>query len=347
MRPHQRAFTLVELLVVIAIIAVLIGLLLPGVQKVREAAARASCMNNLKQIGVALQNYHGAVGCFPPGMVSATDNTSDAESTGFTLLLPYIEQDNTYKIYHFDEPWFSQPNHEAVAFPVKIFYCPANRTSGTIDLAPVALVWNCQLPPTAAALDYAFCKGANGSLTRRAERIPREARGVFHVATPETVRNGVRLEEISDGTSTTFALGDAAGGNPKYLIRDLKNPSQAVIDLGTGMPALAEQSWSAAGVDDATHPWHASVFAVTAQFGLPPDPRDEPMNAKLITPSIYGGDIGDNAAGKDWVSGFRSLHPGGCNFVFCDGSVRFVKESVRPAVYRGLSTFAGGESVGD
>jgi len=340
---RRKAFTLVEILVVIAIIAILVGLLLSSSQKVRGAAARVACANNMKQLGIALQGYHGAHGCFPPGMISSVDNTCDAEATGFTLLLPHIEQDNAQALYHFDEPWFNPPNYVAVGLEIKLFYCPANRTKGTMDLAPIAARWNCPLPPKAGCVDYAFSKGANASLTRRTDRIPLVIQGVFQVATADTVTQGVKIAMIRDGTSSTFALGEAAGGNPFYKVRDPKNPKQAAIDGNSGKVAIPDQSWSAAGVEEPAHPWYASVFAVTAQYGLAPDPRDEPMNNRLVAPSIYGGDPGGNSSGRDWVSGFRSMHPLGCHFTMCDGSVRFIRQTIQPDVYRALSTFSGNE----
>jgi prepilin-type N-terminal cleavage/methylation domain-containing protein/prepilin-type processing-associated H-X9-DG protein len=343
-RSHPLGgFTLIELLVVLAIIAVLIGLLLPAVQKVREAAYRMQCQNNLKQLGLALHGYHDVNQTFPPGMVLSGFDVTDAEATGFTFLLPHIEQDNTYRLYTFSDAWWQPSNYTVVAIPIRIFYCPSNRTQGSMDLSAVAALYGLNLPPTVATCDYAFCRGANGALNRDFTRIPATARGVFNIRPPDTPQSGTQIQDITDGTSTTMAMGDATGGSNRYLVRDLNQPTQPVLAL-QGQPIAIEQSWSAAGVSDAAHPWYGSIFAVTAQYGVAPDFRDEPMNRAPTTPTVYGNDAaGDNLRGLDCISGFRSLHGGGCNFLYCDGSVRFLSSGVTTALYRALSTYAGGE----
>jgi prepilin-type N-terminal cleavage/methylation domain-containing protein/prepilin-type processing-associated H-X9-DG protein len=348
MRRTQSGFTLIELLVVIAIIAILVGLLLPAVQRAREAASRIKCANNLKQLGLALHHYEGIYKCFPPALISSPSSTCDAESSGFTLILPFLEQDNTYLLYHFDVPWYALENYEVVGIPVSFFYCPSNRREGVINLAPISAQWNTPLPPVAASCDYAFCKGANGALIHDSNRVPDAVRGVFGVAPNDAPGAGLRMAQITDGTSTTLAMGDAAGGNPFYLIRDLTNPDVPAIEALSGQPIPVDQSWSAAATGDPSHPWYGSVFGVTAQFGMEPDPRDEPMNRRLVTPTVNGNDPrGDNRTGRDYVSGFRSMHPGGCNFLFCDGHVQFLAQAIQPVLYRALSTCAGGEVIAD
>src|SRR5262249_26907641 len=132
--PVKRtAFTLLELLVVIAIIAVLIGLLMPAVQRVREAANRIACTNNLKQMGIALHHYHDVNGSFPPGYnVKGTDDLGRGSFGGFIPLLPYLEQDNWFHQWDPTHTWYEPPNYDIVSIELKIFYCPSNRKGGTI-----------------------------------------------------------------------------------------------------------------------------------------------------------------------------------------------------------------------
>jgi prepilin-type N-terminal cleavage/methylation domain-containing protein/prepilin-type processing-associated H-X9-DG protein len=347
-RP-RNGFTLIELLVVIAVIAIMIGLLLPAVQNVRTSAARISCANNLKQLGLALHNHHDVLNRFPGGVIVSGD-IQDGWATGFTELLPYLEQQNLRNTYQFDVQWYDPSNATAVGTSVMLFYCPANRSTGGINMGPIAAQWGCYLPPFAAGADYAFCKGANAGLWPDPDKVPPAVRGPFGIAVREgqgTLTGTIGLLDISDGTSSTFAIGEAAGGSLKFPIRSLSDPTQTVANPFTGVPALLEQSWGATGFGDASHPWYASVLAVTAQYGMAPAVNDEPLNRSPGTPTIYGSDAsGFNRSGRDFVSGFRSAHAGGANFMLCDGSVRWVSKSIDAPTYRALSTFAGGEVVG-
>jgi prepilin-type N-terminal cleavage/methylation domain-containing protein len=355
---RQRAFTLVELLVVIAIIGVLIGLLLPALQSARESAARLACQNNLKQFGLALHNYEGDHGYLPAGMVTELD-IQDSFHTAFTYLLPYIEQQNIYQLFEFDKQWYDKSNYTAVAQQAPIFFCPSNRDAGALDLTPIIQQWSSPMPPTVGASDYLLCKGANAGFSGDPGLIPQQVRGLFNVAQADysvqpgnqvvwalTPRFRVRFTNILDGLSNTIAMGEGAGGNPHFTIEDLNNPGQPVTEPFINGPAVMEQAWAAASLGDKSHPWYAGIFGVTAQFGLPPNPADEPMNRRPGSPTIIGADpSGYNVTGRDRVSGFRSMHRHGCNFLAADGSVHWLNDAIEASVYRALSTYAGGEVV--
>jgi prepilin-type N-terminal cleavage/methylation domain-containing protein len=198
MRTRQAAFTLVEVLVVIAIIAVLIGLLLPAVQKVREAANSIVCRNNLKQIGLALHNYHDVYQSFPPGYaanVSYVDGFLDT-SPGWgwaAFILPYIEQDNAYRQLNLDQP---PQNSSAIQTMLKVFTCPADMTPDTAFPVPDGFGNTVCL---AAPASYAASCGSDATDTR-----DRTGNGVFF-------RNSrVRFADITDGTSNTILVGERA-----------------------------------------------------------------------------------------------------------------------------------------
>jgi prepilin-type N-terminal cleavage/methylation domain-containing protein/prepilin-type processing-associated H-X9-DG protein len=200
-RPSRPAFTLIELLVVIAVMAILIGLLLPAVQKVREAAARVQCSNNLHQIGLACHSYHDANNALPPGYLAtgpyldgATD-TSPGWGWG-AFLLPYLEQDNLYRQLEFTQPIAGAAASQVV---IKVYLCPSDVTPNAAFAVPdafgntVAMVAPCS---------YAACCG--GDETGTTDPF---GRGVFY-------RNSrTRLTDITDGTSNTILIGEHAWSN--------------------------------------------------------------------------------------------------------------------------------------
>jgi prepilin-type N-terminal cleavage/methylation domain-containing protein/prepilin-type processing-associated H-X9-DG protein len=297
-RWRRHGFTLVELLVVIAIIAVLIGLLLPAVQKVREAANRAQCLNNLKQIALAAHNYHDTYQKFPTGWHQP--DLVDGRPTGGTNLwiglLPYFEQDNLYR------RWDNDDNRNNVAGGtnavqaqvIKLLICPSD------PLQPVVYLNGGMAPPWTWGYYGMSSYGGNGgtrSFSLNYSQIPQD--GIFFRD------SSVCLPGVTDGTSNTFLFGERYHRDPQF---DLQQHGRWACVAGWGTLVNVELS-----------------TPVPINYQVPPG--------------------GDSSTPENRSCAFGSGHPGGANFAFADGSVRFVSESIAMATLQALSTRAGGEVV--
>lgn len=341
-RNHKRnhkGFTLIELLVVIAIIAILIALLLPAVQQAREAARRSSCRNNLKQLGLALHNYHSAHRIFPMGgLAGFTSSGANAWASANTMLLPYLDQANIYNLYNSNQPWLDTPNSTA-ALSIPVFNCPSSshQRPEPIPAATQALAAGAGLDalngPTIGTTDYIYSKGPNEAWCV-VQAFPQSKIGMFDTT------HQVRIRDITDGTTNTFAMGEGAAGN-LFPVAAFGTPTTQAV-AATGEKMTAYQGWVSAHTNTTTFvglgiPSASSIFGTTARS----------MNPNFVMESITDDAGVLTCTGNHRTSEFRSAHQGGGMFLMADGSVRFVSENINLQVFQDVSTIRGGEVVSE
>jgi prepilin-type N-terminal cleavage/methylation domain-containing protein len=323
---RRPAFTLIELLVVIAIIAILIGLLLPAVQKVREAAARTQCHNNLKQLALATLNFHDTEGAFPPARVVDRPaagveawRTSGDNPSWMVRILPYVEQQAGYNLWDLTLP-YSGNSTAARRVVVKSFLCPTRRgtdqsISPSTDGPPIHLPCGCIIPgqPIAGGMtsDYG---GNHGDLSPGTSGLPTDflwggygtgviisSRGVWVSAAPRAWTDKVRVEGITDGASNTVLVGE------------MHVPRGKLASIPDNGPC-----------------YDGSRFFNMTRVGGPG------------VPIANGPD--DDVAGMGLYA-FGSWHPGVCPMAFCDGRVDAVRNTISTQVLERLLNRADGQVV--
>jgi prepilin-type N-terminal cleavage/methylation domain-containing protein/prepilin-type processing-associated H-X9-DG protein len=313
----RSAFTLIELLVVIAIIAILIGLLLPAVQKVREAAARAKCQNNLKQLGLAMHNYHSALNNFPPG----SGPVIAGGSSGYNVLahiLPYVEQDNLYRSFNFMLSSGNAANVNSRNAVVSMFLCPSD---------PVAVI------PAGQGGGNNYRWNAGVSIvnsypsTQNASMPPNN--GAFWGNTV------YRTADISDGLSNTAAFSEHIKGD---FSDGIASPEADTLQPGT-YPATPDEALAQCNAIDPTN------LAFQGNSDVGGDWTSGGHSTGRYYHALPAGNRGCMFPPQRIATTANSKHANLVNVALCDGSVRVVPYSMSLTAWRALGTRNGGETT--
>jgi len=333
---RRSGFTLIELLVVIAIIAILIALLLPAVQQAREAARRTQCKNNLKQLGLALHNYHDTFLVFPPGAVSTLTAGQPYQGWGWNLMvLPYMDQAPLYNNFNFSNSLVATYTATPALLSTKIgaLRCPSDVGGDVVQFVdnPAAV-----FPPTPTT--------TVGNAYGRSNYLG--VVGWANPATPTGLLGGIANAPLTNNYRGIF------GVNSRMGIRDMTDGTSNAVVIGErytpnagGQASLNQPvghgTWVA--VPNANLEGFAAVVGDTAANVTTPNAATTPF-----TPASYrinGNNTGTVARGQ--TSGFGSLHTGGCHFVIGDGTVRFISENIDTTIYRNLGSVNDGNPIGE
>jgi prepilin-type N-terminal cleavage/methylation domain-containing protein/prepilin-type processing-associated H-X9-DG protein len=316
-----RGFTLIELLVVIAIISLLMSLFMPAVQRARDAARRAQCKNNLKQIGLAMQSYHADHRCFPPGIMYVEDTLrleDGNRGSAFIRILPYLDQIPLHDAYNFQIAYFHPPNLTVTRTVVDTFLCPSNftensRTPDPGSAVPHALMY----PENSGASDYLLSFGhfaPSGFEPGMFSLVGRSYGGFFGIlyGRPHAVR------DVRDGLSNSLQVGEGANG------------WEFETTLGK-VQTIHGWSWS-------SHSTCTYTFDGRTWFREPIGFPEFKINARDLS--------NQHGAGAFWE--YASNHQAnGAHFLFGDGSVRFLNEQINQTTLIALATIKAGEQIDD
>jgi prepilin-type N-terminal cleavage/methylation domain-containing protein/prepilin-type processing-associated H-X9-DG protein len=307
---HHRGFTLIELLVVIASIGVLIALPLPAVQAAREAARRTHCVNNLKQLGLAIQGYLDAHGVMPLGSFKMPPPTGADPCKGgheagvFIAILPFLEQAPLFNAFNSNIHYETAPNSTVVGTGLSVLWCPSDGLVSQADSKhfgwPVRF---CSYMGSAGTWNSPPENRGPACTLQNFQSLLGQATGVIFYY------SSVRLAGVTDGTNSTFLFGEHAYG---------KNPTIELPDW----------NWWFSGQDGDT--MYTTMFPMNPLGRIPDVPNQ----------ALYGVDINPS------IQAASSSHPGGAHFAFCDGSVRFVKETIDCAPFDTTTGLPQGWSLG-